>query len=680
MRLLNFTIIKLTFFLVTGILIGYFFNISANTSIAITGIFFLILCGCFLFAKKQFVKTIWFGIAAYLTMISIGILTETFHNEKNHPIHFTHQIANETDLLKTVTFKIREVLKPNNYYEKYVVTILNIDGKNTSGKSLLNIKKDSTQPTLNVDATFISKAVFKDISPPLNPNQFDYKNYLKKKQIYSQLSLTKTSLYKVENPVNTTYGIANTIRSHINSKLKTYPFKPDELAVINALLLGQRQDISETVYSNYVNAGVIHILALSGLHIGIILLILNRIFKPIEHFKHGHIVKGVLMVIILWSFAIIAGLSPSITRAVTMFSIVAIAINLKRPTNIYNTLAISIFIILLFKPLFLFDVGFQLSYMAVFAIVSIVPYCTKLWKPKNKLIRIYWETLSVTMAAQLGIIPITLYYFNQFPSLFFISNLVIVPFLGFILFYGITVIILALIGILPNIVATIYGSIISSMTNFVSWISNMKTFLFEEISFNFLYLLTSYFVIITLVHLILKRNYSSLRLFLIAILIFQGIAIFTNYSKPTNEFIVFHKSKHTLLGNNKKHHLIIASDIDSISKTNNTIEDYKIGNFINHIEETSIKSVYLLNNKKLLVIDSLGVYNLNTFQPDYVLLRQSPKINLNRLIDSLKPKQIIADGSNYLSYIKNWENICNKRKIPFHETGKMGAYIINYNF
>ena len=103
-----------------------------------------------------------------------------------------------------------------------------------------------------------------------------------------------------------------------------------------------------------------------------------------------------------------------------------------------------------------------------------------------------------------------------------------------------------------------------------------------------------------------------------------------------------------------------------------------VGNHIKTIQNNSLKPIYILDDKTLLVIDSLGVYNIKSFQPDYVLLRQSPQINLNRLIDSIKPKHIIADGSNYTSYLEHWEVICEKRKLPFHQTSKKGAFIIDY--
>ena len=679
MPLLNFTIIRLTICLILGIIIGHFFDIPLMSSLYTSAFFLGILLALFFIARKQFIQTIWFGLLVFLTLISVGILTVNLHNQKNFSNHYSNYISVKTDSINTITFRIREVLKSGNYSDKYMIDILKIEDHLVLGKSLLNIEKDSTHRSLKVDDIFVSKTVFKDLIHPLNPNQFDYKKYLEKKYVYHQIFTKNNLLYKAHKTKSTLFGMTSNIRAFINNKLKLYQFNPDELAIINALLLGQRQDISEDVYTSYANAGAIHILAISGLHVGIILLILSFVFKPIERFKYGNLLKAILLVTILWSFALIAGLSASVTRAVTMFSIVAIAMNLKRPTNVYNTLAISMFIILLFKPMFLFDVGFQLSYLAVFAIVIIDPLLFKLWKPKNKILKFYWHTLTVTVSAQFGIIPASLFYFHQFPSLFFISNLVIIPFLGVVLGFGLLILLLASINLLPLFLAQIYGYIIGLMNSFVAWISKQEDFLFKDIPFNILNVLVSFLAIATLIKLLKKRSYANLKLFLIAVLIFQCSIIYIKYSKPSNQFIVFHKSRYSLIGNITNNKIIVAHDFDSVTKSKNKIiKDFTVGNHIYNIEEDSLRNLYVFNNKKLLVIDSLAVYNINSFEPDYILLRESPKINLNRLIDSIKPKHIIADGSNYKSYVKHWDAICKKRKLPFHQTSKKGAFIINY--
>ena len=679
MRLLNFNIIKLTLCLIVGVVVGHFIDISLNTALYLSLLLLALFTISFIISKKEFQKTIWFGIIGFASMISIGILTTNYHNQKNYSNHYTQQILKTINTLNTITFRVREVLKPGNYYDKYIIELITLDSKAVSGKSLLNIEKDSLGAPLNVDDIYVTKTVFKNLIPPLNPNQFDYKDYLEKKYIYHQIFAPNKAFLKIDSGTKTLLGVADKIRQFINKKLNLYHFKPDELAIINALLLGQRQDISKEVYTNYTNAGAIHILAVSGLHVGVILLILSFVFKPLERFKHGKLIKTIILVSLLWCFALVAGLSASVTRAVTMFSIVTIAINLKRPTNIYNTLAISMLVILLFRPMFIFDIGFQLSYLAVFAIVTLDPFLYKLWKPKSWILDKFWHTLTITISAQFGIIPISLYYFHQFPSLFFVSNLIIIPFLGLILGFGILVILLAVLDILPQFGADIYGYIISLMNGFIGWVSHQETFLFKDIPFSALHVLASYLFIITLTRFLIKKNYNTLRLFLVTVLIIQTTLLFSKFNKPLNEFIIFHKTRFSLIGHTKHDKLFVAHNFDSLTKSKNRIIDhYAIGNRINIIQEDSLESIYQLNTKKIMIVDSLGIYQVKSFRPDYVLLTQSPKINLNRLIDSIKPKELIADGSNYKSYIERWEDICKKRKLPFHQTSKKGAYIINY--
>ncbi len=679
MKFLNFIIIKLTTCLVAGICLAFFIKIPLSHTIYATAFFICALFVSYIMSRQHFIKTIRFGLLAFLTTISIGALVVNLHNQKHFENHYSHYISSENDAVKTITFRVREVLKSGNYHDKYIVDVLKIEDDFVLGKLLLNVEKDTLTQRLKVDDRLIIKAAFQNINAPLNPNQFDYVKYLEKQYIYHQVFANNATLFKVSTHKHTVLGLAARLRENINVKLRSYNFKADELAIINALLLGQRQDIDKDIYDNYTNAGAVHILAVSGLHVGIVFLMLSVFFKPLERLKHGILIKAIIIVGILWSFAIIAGLSASVTRAVTMFSIVAIGMHLKRPANIYNTLAISMFVLLLFKPMFLFDVGFQLSYAAVFAIVWIYPMLYKLWKPKYKIVDKFWQVFVVTTAAQFGVVPLSLFYFHQFPGLFFVSNLVIVPVLGFILGFGILVILLALLNILPNFIAEIYGSIIGLMNDFVQWISHQEQFLIKDISFGTLSLVATYIFIILLVRFYQRRNYSGVLFLLFTVLLGQSVMIYNKYQTNTNEFTIFHKSRYSLIAHKHNTELFVTHNVDSIiNERDKTIRNYKVAHHIKNIHEDSVKSVYLIKDKTLLVIDSLGVYNVKSFKPDYILLRNSPKVNLNRLIDSIKPKLIIADGSNYKSYIKRWEATCLKRKLPLHRTGKKGAFLIEY--
>ncbi|WP_411766519.1 ComEC/Rec2 family competence protein [Winogradskyella sp. A3E31] len=677
MKLLNFSVIKLTLCLIIGILIGHYLSPSLLFTVLSLVILFVCLSVVFIYNSFKTNQNPWFGILAFLSMIFIGVLIFQLQDERlstNHYIHSKTDLASSNALI----FKIRKKLKPDAYNYKFIAEVVSINHKPHSGQLLLNISKDSSDLDFGVDDLFFTSASLTEVQRPKNPYQFNYNNYLQQRQVYHQTYLRPSELFQLDSEKTSIYGYADEFRSKVNRKLKASGFEKESLSIINALLLGQRQDIDATIYNNYVNAGTIHILAVSGLHVGIILLILQFILKPLLYVKQGRTLQIIIIVIALWSFAIIAGLSPSVTRAVTMFSVIAIAMQLKRPTNIYNTLTISAFIILLFKPIYVFDVGFQMSYLAVLAIVSFQPIFYKLWQPKLWAIDKLWQIFTVTLAAQIGVVPISLYYFHQFPGLFFISNLVIIPFLGLILSTGILIIALALLNSLPKFLVDTFSFIIESLNAFIAWIAQFENFLLRDIPISLLQVLASYLGIATLLWVIKQKSFRALTLFLTSIILFLGASTWNSFTTSNSEVIVFNKSRHTIIGQKSGTSLKTYSTLpDSMLHIDNSVKNYKVGAFISEIENDTLTSVYQFNGNKVLVVDSLGVYMVNSFQPDVVLLRESPKVNLNRLIDHIQPKLIIADASNYKTYVARWKATCLNKKIPFHYTNEKGFYKLN---
>ncbi len=675
MKLLNFNIIKLTTCLILGIICAHYFAIDARVSLCVT-IILLAFLGCYWWVLRQKInRSPYFALLTFFCMVGIGINTYNHKNEKLSSRHYTNIYDNHKPV--ALSLRVLERLKPNIYNERYIVSILSVTDKKASGKLLMNIKRDSTFKFLPVDTVLFTESELQTIQKPLNPHQFDYKKFLELKQVYRQLYVKRSDLLVASKANRTIYGIADQLRTAINNKLIKAGFKDHTLSIINALLLGQRQTIDKSTYNNYVNSGTIHILAVSGLHVGIILLILNFVFRPLLYIKYGNFIRPLIIVALLWCFAIIAGLSPSVTRAVTMFSVISIAMHLKRPTNIYNTLAISAFIILLIKPHFLFSVGFQMSYLAVLGIVSIQPKIYKLWQPKYWCIDKAWQIFTVTLAAQLGVLPVSLFYFHQFPGLFFISNIVVIPVLGLILGFGLLVIVLALLNVIPNIIVSAYSFIIDCLNSFIAWIAQFENFLFRDIPFTLLQMVLSYFIIVTLVNVYRTKTFRWVALCLAGIIGFQSVMIYNNITNQDDAFIVFNKSRFTMIGQKNGHKLIVHHNMDSIKqRSDNVIRNYKVGELIDGVLMDSLQPIYQFKNKTILVIDSLAVYKGIRFKTDYVLIRNSPRININRVIDTFKPTQIIADASNYKSYVKRWKTTCAKRKIPFHYTNEKGAFIL----
>jgi competence protein ComEC len=215
------------------------------------------------------------------------------------------------------------------------------------------------------------------------------------------------------------------------------------------------------------------------------------------------------------------------------------------------------------------------------------------------------------------------------------------------------------------------------MNKVVAWVSHQEQFVLRDIPFSFWQVISSYLMIIGFVMILKNRTFSTLSFVLISVILFQLVVLFEKHQNQTDELVIFQKSRFSIIGEKQNHTLKVSHNLNSSSiLKENSIKNYKIGNHIKNISEDSISSVYQINNKIVLVIDSFGIYQVKHFKPDYILLRNSPKINLERLIDSLQPELIIADGSNYKSYLARWKATCIKRKRPFHQTNEKGAYII----
>jgi len=674
---LKFLPVQFSFFLILGIVLGFTFEFSLPVIFIAVFISLVFLIYFYFKAESSFKLPLYFSIFTSVIFLLIGVLRIELQSPKHQKNHYSK--FDYSDNKRIV--RIDKILKSSKFYDKYEAEVIQVNQIKTKGKILINKVKNDIDNPFKVDDILLTNNNLIEVSNALNPNAFDYQKYLKKKGIYHQIKLEVGGFIKLANNKKTLKGIAFIFREKINKAILKYNFSKEELSIINAILLGQRQDINHEIFENYKNAGAIHILAVSGLHIGIILLFLNFLLLPLENFKKGKILKLVILIFCLWLYAFIAGLSASVVRAVTMFTAIAIGWMSNRPSSVKNSLVVSLFILLLINPLFLFDVGFQLSYTAVFSIVMIQPFFKDLWKPKYKIINYFWQLLTVSFAAQIGILPLSLYYFHQFPGLFFVSSLVIIPFLGFILGGGIFIIVLALLQILPQILADFYSLIIELMNNFVAIIAQQEVFIFQNISFSFLLMITVYLFLIAFVRWIYKKTKSNLVYIFFAIISIQLVLIYQKAeAQKTNEFVVFHQVKKSVFGIREGNKIQVYYNSDSTGfKSNNIVEDYKLGFSNLEIRQNfGIKNVLKINSKNVLIIDSTGVYNNLEFIPETVILTQSPKINLERLIQTIEPKIIIADGSNYKSYVNLWQNTCENKAVSFHNTSKNGAYPYRY--
>lgn len=676
-KMLRFVPVQLTLYLVIGILLASHYSFQSKI-LGFVLLFFIVCLALVYFISNRINRINYlFSLVVFILMVLIGTASITYKDQVNKSTHYSNQLT-ELDSVHVSLMLIQKVLKPNTFYFKYEAEVLELNSKKVTGKIVLNIQRDSVRKELKVDDLLLVKNSFQAIPLPKNPFGFNYSKYLKNQQIYHQLTVYNSQFFKKVGKGKTIGGIAASFREIINISLLKYGFKDKELAVINALLLGQRQTVSKDLLADYSKAGAIHILAVSGLHIGIILLILSFLFKPIEYLKNGKIYVSILIIVLLWVYAVIAGLSPSVVRSVTMFSAVTVGMYANKPTNIFNTLFISMFFLLLIHPFYLFEIGFQLSYLAVFSIVWLQPKFATFWKPKFWVVNKFWQLFTVSLAAQIGVAPLSIFYFKQFPGLFFVSNLVIIPFLGLLLVLGFLVIALALAAILPKIIADVYQFVISLVNNFVSWVASHEGFILDDLSISFSILIVWYGAIVVLFKWFEKKIFYRLVLFLISIIIISSSLIFEKYTVETlNEFVVFHQNKKSVIGVRNGKRFIVHTQ-DTLLKNSSFIKDYSLARKLTKPKfKTSTPNFFKFNNNEILIVDSTAIFKFTSIKPTIILLKNSPRINLDRLIGFHNPKLIIADGSNYKSYLKRWKTTCLEKKTPFYETSKKGAFILS---
>ncbi len=671
MNLLKYIPVFLTIALVIGILLESYFATPITVLMSVFVIVFLLFLAIHYITNKQLKNSWYYLVIVFFMFVIIGMFSVNIQNTLNYKQHYNNYLEKENSVL----LKITKTLKSTKYYDRHLAEVILINDKKTIGRVLVNTKKDSLNK-LEIGNVYYTKNSFKKINKSKNPYQFNYSKYLKRKQIIHQINLTDKSYIVSKSNTFSVYVIASNIRNRIQKNLKQKNFAKDELGIINALLLGQRQDVSKELIQDYQNAGAMHILAVSGLHIGIIYGILLVLFLPVKrlNFKtiNGKTIQILLVILFLWCYAILAGLSASVVRAVTMFTAIALGLLSKRKTNTLHNLFISMFVLLLFHPNFLFDVGFQLSYLAVFSIVYWQPKFTTWYQPKNKILHFFWQIFTVSFAAQIGILPLSLFYFHQFPLLFFVSSLVIIPILGIVLGFGFLVLFLAYFNILPNFIASIYGGIIEKMNIFIQFIAKKEQFLIKNIFFSAFLVFGFYFLIIAIYRFFEKQNFKKLQTILITILCIQLIYFYEKYQREsTKEILIFNQSRHSVIGIREGNFLTIYHNTSDFSKYS-IIDTYQRGTGVSTIKiYDSIPNVFKNN---LLVIDSLGVFNVKNLDSKIILLQNSPKINMDRLFQFQKPKILIADASNYKSYITYWQKKCAENNVKFYSTYKNGAY------
>lgn len=371
--------------------------------------------------KRTFIGGLFSSCFFLATIFLVGL-----HNESKIKDHFTSAKG------KAYILQIRERTKSDSFQITYLADILGyVDSHNvycqSFGKTLLKLRHESTESSLRLGQIILTNKGPDSLNYAKYPWKFDYRKYLESKQIYEVFYIRKHQFLALKDGKKTFKIIAIEMRDQLIDWIKKLLPIEKDAGFAEALLLGYKNDLDNDLSIDFMKTGTLHVLAVSGLHVGLIYMLLNFLFKSLSRFKLSNYIKLLFVLSGLWTYVYITGIGASILRAGIMFSMIAISETFNRKSSTFNTIFASATFILIFDSNALFDVGFQLSYIAVIGIVYMQTLFGLIPRPKHHLLIKTQELTLVTLAAQLFTFPLSLFYFHQFPIYFLPANLLIIP-------------------------------------------------------------------------------------------------------------------------------------------------------------------------------------------------------------------------------------------------------------
>lgn len=634
----------------------------------------------------------WFGAGVFLWMFMAGATFVAAHHQWRHPAH----IVNTRDKGQWLLAIARQTHDRGDYLKVGAHTIALIDTHTmmlspAKGRLILYLAGRDKQPMPG--DTILYKGIPDTIETPKNPQAFNYQQYLHRKQIYFS-AYAKPEEWRVwgadEHP--NLMAVAERLRMYCVQILQCHLPGLRERTVAPALVLGYQDAIPDEVNQAYSYTGAMHVLSVSGLHVGLVYGALDMLLKKLRRRRRWRIIRLVLLLSGIWAFALITGAGAAVLRSAAMFSMMLAGQSLQRNANIYNTLAASAFLLLCVNPFFLFDMGFQLSYLALLGIVYFSPILYKCWYIPWKPIDYLWQLTCVGIAAQLATMPLSIYYFHQFPLYFWLSGWLVVPLGAMILYIGCLLLALNSIPVLGMLTGKLLNSLVWILNESIFWIRDLPGGQTRYLPLS-IYGATLLYICIFGLAMLWHTRKGRWALWCMGGLAAAALIhnIMAWQAQQTRELVIYHIKGHTAIDLFEGRRLLVWSDLPAgDTRQEWACAAYRSSRYLTHIEYLtdvgstfSGASLWMKNgllqfgNTRLAIIDNKLPDNTpqQKLAVDYVLLRANAPVSLDNLSRYFNIKKaVIADASNKAWWIGQWQVQCKTAGIHFFEIGAQGAF------
>jgi competence protein ComEC len=639
----------------------------------------LLVITAFLFQKyfksnSNFKKWIYiFSIHVFLFLLAGECCF--FYQAKHNVNHYSHNIIPSEQGMIGVIDDLPVVTEK---FVKFSVQLKCVETNTTwhyaTGNTIVYLKNDSTGNLQIGDAVFINSK-FSYVNEPKNPYEFNYKAFLENKNIYhvvyakpQQLSLLKYFPHSFS-----FMQLGASIKAKVVSILRSCHLSQQAFSICTALLVGYDDEIDKDVMQSFSHSGTLHILSVSGMHTGLLYGLIIAVFLFFDKHDRYKKTKCLVVIVSLILFVVITGFSPSVLRAALMLTLVIVGKTFYKQGNAYNTLLVSAFVLLLFNPYLITDAGFLLSYFAVFGIMYLYPIIHRQYVFTNVIIQWFWNLILMSVAATVFTLPISLYFFHQFPIWFAFSNLIIIPIS--ICLMATTALLLCCYKITFLKIGLAY--IINSFTAMMLWVAqltdNSSYGYLDYVAFSKVDVVCCVLFLLTFFLFLYTKGYRQFISLGIVIIVWLSASILINYKQlQQTELVVFSvKNKSALILRIGKHFYT-----DTKGLSNNEFQRFVKPYLLNYSNPTIIPincDVLKVNETAILHTRNLSALT-NDYDAKYIIVSDNKKNQLNNL-HKTKPI-IIADCSNNHTFVKELKKRCAKEGLVFYSVKDKGAFTI----
>ncbi len=625
------------------------------------------------------------GLSLLILFACIGALLVWLKDVRNDKAWAGHQYHEGDYIIATLQEPLVE--KPNSYKAQahFTSVIRNDSNLTVTGDMILYFKKDSIAPPLHYGSQIVFKKNLQPIKNSGNPGGFDYNRYSLFQGITHQAYLTQNDYILLPGTqTNWLQQFIFTTRSWVVSVLKKYIPGDKESGLAEALMIGYKDDLDKNLVQSYSNTGVVHIIAISGLHLAIIYALLLLVTKPLKRYKKLVWLRLLLTISSLWLFTLLAGAQPSVSRSAIMFTIIAIGQLAVRRTSIYNTMALSAFVLLCINPFWLWDVGFQLSYTAVLSIIIFFKPVYNWFYFPNKIIDFLWSSVAVTISAQLLTLPISIYHFHQMPLLFLFTNFIAVPLSSLILLGEILICAISFLPTITGWVGLVVAKLIYWMNSYIERLDAVPFSVWNGWNISILQMVLLLVFVVAFCYWLMEKQKALgwlSGLSLGAFMLLRSLSFAEAYQQQ--KLIVYNVPKHAAIDvmDGRAYQFIGDSALlyDEFIR-NFHLQPSRIMHRVSMLGDNDLTpKSFRWQGKQILIVDETVSFLPSTAKPliDLLILSKNPKLYINSLAAAFTIKQIVIDGSVPVWKAALWKKDCDSLHLPCYNVAEEGAFVMH---